>query len=484
MPKRSGNTDQFVRQFVLSTIADEHQKYWVEVQSKAQSFGLANLALPTFFPASQPCRILRLIHRLLYLALLTLPLIFAGCEKSPPPEFRLNSVELLKQERLALSGGEHFDESYKTEIGTILHAMFGTPDAPEFPMLLGEEDPALEIISLDNLKMAAGPVNSDKDGKPSGLYREHCAHCHGITGCGAGPTAAFLNPYPRDFRLGKFKFKSTPLSQPPTDHDLETILVNGIPGTAMPSFRTLPEEEIDALVDYVKYLTMRGQLERLLMSEISSLDGEPIVDLDLVRPNADGAEAADEDLEEFEEQAYTIFSEGMMDRIIYRWSNRERKVTKIPAAPANADPAHVDHVDLVNAGRELFFNKGNCMQCHGATGMGDGQTNSYDDWTSDWVNGIDLNDDAVLNQFIAAGALPPRNIRPRNLHIPVFRGGSHPNDVYLRLANGIEGTPMPSSAALTSDEIWAIVAYVKALPYETPAVPATQKKENTQSIAK
>ena len=29
------------------------------------------------------------------------------------------------------------------------------------------------------------------------LYREHCAHCHGISGDGVGPTAVFLNPYPR-----------------------------------------------------------------------------------------------------------------------------------------------------------------------------------------------------------------------------------------------------------------------------------------------
>ena len=151
-------------------------------------------------------------------------------------------MELLKQERLFLDEDEHFDDSYQTQIGTILTSLFGTPDDPRFPTLLGEEDPVHEILDIENLKLAAGPVNSDKDGTPSGLYREHCAHCHGISGDGAGPTAAFLNPYPRDFRLAKFKFKSTPLRQPPTDHDLETILRNGIPGTAMPSFRTLPDE--------------------------------------------------------------------------------------------------------------------------------------------------------------------------------------------------------------------------------------------------
>ena len=41
-------------------------------------------------------------------------------------------------------------------------------------------------------------------GKP--LFAQHCAACHGISGDGAGPTAALLDPYPRDFRNGVFKY--------------------------------------------------------------------------------------------------------------------------------------------------------------------------------------------------------------------------------------------------------------------------------------
>ena len=55
--------------------------------------------------------------------------------------------------------------------------------------------------------MAAGPVKSGRHGEPAGLYLEHCVQCHGISGDGRGPTAAFLNPYPRDFRLGKFQIQ-------------------------------------------------------------------------------------------------------------------------------------------------------------------------------------------------------------------------------------------------------------------------------------
>ena len=41
-------------------------------------------------------------------------------------------------------------------------------------------------------------------------------------------------------------------------------LHDGIPGTAMPSFALLPPDEVEALVEYVKYLSMRGQMETAL----------------------------------------------------------------------------------------------------------------------------------------------------------------------------------------------------------------------------
>src|SRR5205823_4042197 len=57
-----------------------------------------------------------------------------------------------------------------------------------------------------------------------GLYRKHCLHCHGVSGDGNGPTAAFLWPRPRDYRPGLFKFTSTNSNQKPTRSDLERII--------------------------------------------------------------------------------------------------------------------------------------------------------------------------------------------------------------------------------------------------------------------
>ena len=53
------------------------------------------------------------------------------------------------------------------------------------------------------------------------LYRQHCLHCHGVTGAGDGPTAAVPLSPPRDYRPGLFKFTSTnPRNAKPTRDDL------------------------------------------------------------------------------------------------------------------------------------------------------------------------------------------------------------------------------------------------------------------------
>ena len=80
-----------------------------------------------------------------------------------------------------------------------------------------------------------------------------------------GPTAAFLNPYPRDYRMGKFKFKVTAEANKPTHYDLQHILINGIPGTSMPSFRLLPDQDREALIEYVKYLAVRGETRTCIL---------------------------------------------------------------------------------------------------------------------------------------------------------------------------------------------------------------------------
>ncbi len=401
-----------------------------------------------------------------------------GCGKNEGVKFRFNQVELVKQERLNLDDNNHYSADYPEQVGDVLTALFGTPDEPRFPFLYEEDDPASDVLSLANLKMAAGPVKSGRQGEPAGLYREHCVQCHGITGDGSGPTAAFLNPYPRDFRLGKFKFKSTPLRRPPTDEDLTRTLSDGIPGTAMPSFRTLPSEQVDALVDYVKYLSIRGQFERRLLTEIDNLDGDPLLDLQLISSETGNVSAAQRG--QFVEQLQTLLEDYLMEDIVERWADADDAVTDVPVPPASFVSSHPQHGDLIESGRQLFRGRANCVQCHGPTGLGDGQTENYDDWTNDWMKtaGVDSNFPESYRRFLNAGAMKPRHISPRNLQLSIFRGGSRPQDIYRRIANGIEGTPMPSAPTLSPDEIWALVAFVRNMRIEANEMEANAMEAN------
>jgi mono/diheme cytochrome c family protein len=381
-----------------------------------------------------------------------------GC--APEAHFTLNSVYLLKQER----DTKQSLAKRKNELGDVLTAMFGTPDRPTVPELDGLD---IKLVMDDyRVRNSAGRVFSDETGRSHGLYREHCAHCHGISGDGAGPTAAFLNPYPRDYRSGIFKFKSTPKGQRPTHDDLRRILLNGIPGTAMPSFKVLPENEIESLIHYVRYLSVRGEVERLLMNYAATEleETQPFV-----RLQAD----------EKERGADVEVLKSFTAEVVQKWIDADGLATEIPA------PNHqLSQADAIARGRELFYGAiANCVKCHGDSALGDGQTTDYDDWTKE----LEPANHVALEEFLDAGALPPRNITPRNLRLGVYRGGRRPVDLFWRVRNGIDGTPMPGATlkaddagpevkGLNTNDIWCLIEYVQSLPFEAiskPAMPET-----------
>lgn len=396
------------------------------------------------------------IRRTLLLLAAGLLLVGAGC--SERVEFRTNEAYLITQEfQVAKLEGDYRNQ-IKQNLKDVLTTLFGTPNEPRLPTV-----PDLDLSSmmeLAKLESAAGPVSSDKFGRPQGLYREHCAHCHGITGDGRGPTAAFLNPYPRDYRRGLFKFKSTPGALPPTHDDLMRILVEGIPGTAMPSFRLLPKDELESLVQYVRYLSIRGEVERALIAEAVNLSpGELLVDA--------SSESA-------KEQADYVLE--LVAEVAAKWAEADASATPVPAPPEDFESP-----ESIARGRELFFGAtANCIKCHGETALGDGVLNDYDEWTKE----LAPTDTERLAAYVSANAvLDPRPIRPRNLRLNVFRGGRRPVDLYWRIHNGIAGTPMPAAAMkpddaseddprLTTDDLWHIIAYVRNLPYDDLSQPS------------
>ena len=372
-----------------------------------------------------------------------------GCGPTPPASFRLNMVEAVSPsaEKDSISAEQALTPAQQRQVATILEAMFGTPDKPHCMPETGL-DPA-------KLELAAGPVRSDIVGRKNGLYREHCVHCHGITGDGMGPTAAFLNPYPRDYRPGVFKFKSTERSSKPTDADLVRVLHEGLAGSSMPSFALLSPVQIEALVEYVKYLSIRGETELALMRYYFELDEEDEGKLPETRE---------------------FLVEEILEPIAEKWASAGDQEIEVPEMPEE-----LDMVASIAKGRELFYgDKANCVKCHGVTALGDGQANDYDDWSKNIVK-IEAKLDAVaegdpdaaerqwiaeFERVLAGDALTPRTIPPRNLLQGIYRGGRRPLDLYYRIHAGINGAPMPAAKGTVSPEdIWHIVNYVRSLPY-------------------
>ena len=80
------------------------------------------------------------------------------------------------------------------------------------------------------------------------LFAAACASCHGGTGAGNGPVAGTLTPAPTNFHLKQ-----------PTEERAREVLEDGVPGTAMPPWKSqLGEFERHALVAYVRSLYQEG----------------------------------------------------------------------------------------------------------------------------------------------------------------------------------------------------------------------------------
>lgn len=393
-------------------------------------------------------------------------LLSSGCGVEPQT-FEINR---LAAEVLAQENGVPMDEA-ASDVRQILDEMFGTLNEPRIPDVAGIA--AGEVVDVERLKRAAGPVYSDQANIHFGLFREHCVNCHGLSGTGRGPAAALQNPYPRDYTAGVFKYKSTERGKKPTRENLMRTIVEGLPGTSMPAFGLVDEEDLEALVDYVIYLSMRGEVERRLLAiaardlDYESADGER-----WIRPER--WEGAEGDLAKRVAMQREWIDEEV-ESVMAAWSGAEQFVSELSPSEFSGDRS-----ERIAAGREIFHGQiANCASCHGKDGAGlETLPPDYDEWTKDWTirMGVDPKDREKLAAFFAAGALKPKQILPRNLQHGVFRGGREPEDIYRRIVHGIEGTPMPavsrvdvgdgsvpSGAGLTDQQVWQLVEYVLSL---------------------
>ena len=262
----------------------------------------------------------------------------------------------------------------------------------------------------------------------------------------------------------------------------------------MPSFRLLKPSETDALIEYVIYLSMRGEAEQQLVAAIFDL-GE------------------DEQLD----TSRSFLAGEILSGVADEWAAADEQVIRpdadlVPEPDEQRDPAEL--AASIAKGKALFHGaQAACVKCHGPTALGDGQTTDFDDWNKAvniFVESTtppeppardDFDSDEVYNKAVERyensvnsyqqkltaieSALPPKNIIPRNLRLGVFRGGRRPLDIYRRIHAGINGAPMPANAktspeatvGLSPEEIWNLVDYVRSLPFEPLSLPPAELVE-------
>ena len=89
--------------------------------------------------------------------------------------------------------------------------------------------------------------------KGEAVYEKWCAGCHGDTGAGDGPAAAYMLPRPRNFTGAVYKIRTTASGQLPTDADLLRAIDEGLPGSAMPAWKgRLSDGERRDVMAYLK----------------------------------------------------------------------------------------------------------------------------------------------------------------------------------------------------------------------------------------
>lgn len=307
------------------------------------------------------------------LACLTVSLL--GCKRAVEVEY-VSSKEVLD-----------LSPELQQTVREILRNKCGTPSNPR---LLGDD-------SADPYVLRRGAA----------IFQERCAACHGATGDGAGPEAEYMYPRPRDYRRGIFKFVSTPYGSKPRREDLLRTLQQGAKGTSMPSFALLPEEDLEAVLDYVLVLTHRGELETQLMIEAANED-----------------EVSEEAVDDAVELIGELWEEAEGAKV---WP-----VTQMP-------PYSEESVEL---GKKAFLTEeAGCFKCHGKDGTGK---------TSENTQGF-----KDLWGF---------QTRAADLTSGMFHGGNRPDDIYRRIYSGINGTPMPSfqmKLAKEPETFWHLVHYVQ-----------------------
>jgi cbb3-type cytochrome c oxidase subunit I len=109
---------------------------------------------------------------------------------------------------------------------------------------LATEDMRALVAHIQSLSVPSAPSTSQETislDQGKALFAGLCASCHGYGGAGNGPAAGALAPSPTNFHIKQ-----------PTEERAWEVLENGMPGTAMPPWKSqLSEDQRHALVEFV-----------------------------------------------------------------------------------------------------------------------------------------------------------------------------------------------------------------------------------------
>lgn len=269
---------------------------------------------------------------------------------------------------------------------------------------------------LGGQTIAAQTLNQGKK-----IFGRYCIACHGEAGDGKVPSAASMKPPPRDFTAGIFKFTSVPAGELPTDADLMRTVRRGLGGTHMAAWASLPREDLQAVVHYVKTFSPRWRTEK---------PGTPIRVGD--DPWADGRRG--------------------------EARQRGRAVYHAAAACWQCHPAYARQDEIAAMRRQL---EAEAKKLH--------------------LEPLPERDEplaAAPVDTVFGRLLPPDFLKEEP------KTGKQKAALLRAIAAGIGGTPMPSWAGkLPAAELWAVVHYVRELLRirDTPRAESLRKSWQTTS---
>jgi cytochrome c oxidase cbb3-type subunit 3 len=111
------------------------------------------------------------------------------------------------------------------------------------------------LLALPALVLAQNPhqpLIGDPNAEGESIYRSNCAFCHGVTGKGGrGPDLTGRRNHGDSLA------------------DVKRVVQQGIPGTTMPAFANLMDDELDRLAEYVQKFTNAG-------AATAKLTGDPV----------------------------------------------------------------------------------------------------------------------------------------------------------------------------------------------------------------